>query len=202
MAVSARSTEIKVLMMNPKIRRLPAEEGLWFFVLADMTVFALFFNIFAYYRGLEPDVFRAGQATLSVGIGVANTLILLCSSWFAVLAMRAVHARNAGRARSFFFAAIVCGLAFAALKLFEYSAKVSAGHTPASDNFYMLYFAFTGIHFLHLIVGVGFLAAMIGLARTTDWNDAHRRYFECGTTYWHMVDALWVVLFPIIYLVR
>ena len=188
--------------MSNKSRRLPAEEGLWFFVLADMTVFSLFFNIFIYYKKLEPAVFTAGQATLSVGIGVGNTLILLCSSWFAVLAMRAIETCNAARARLFFLAAILCGLAFAALKIFEYSAKVGAGHTPASDNFYMLYFAFTGIHFLHLIVGVGFLAALISLAKVTDWNDSHRRYFEGGTIYWHMVDALWVILFPLIYLVR
>lgn len=184
------------------VRRLPAEEGIWAFVFADMVVFAIFFNVFAYYHHLEPAVFHAGQNSLAIGLGLINTFILLASSWSMVLALRAVRARARRATIARLLVTLGCGGAFAALKIVEYSAKVAAGHYPVSDNFYMLYFMFTGIHLLHLIVGMVAVGCLAGFARTTDWSEAHVRYFEGGAVYWHMVDLLWVVLFPLIYLVR
>ena len=188
--------------MSARARRLPAEEGLWVFVIADMTVLAIFFNVFAYYRRLEPAIFQAGQATLITFFGLVNTVILLTSSWFMVLALRAVRSRERRKVVTRIAMAVACGMAFSVLKIIEYAGKVAAGHTPLTNDFYMLYFMFTGLHFLHLVIGMIALVALIGLARKTEWNDAHVSYFESGAVYWHMVDLLWAVLFPLIYLIR
>ena len=188
--------------MSAGARRLPAEEGLWAFVIADMTVFAIFFNVFAYYRAREPDIFHSGQTTLDTSLGLANTLILLTSSLFIVLALGAVRQHDRAKVVTRLTIALLCGVTFGALKIVEYSEKVSAGYTPVSNDFYMLYFVFTGIHLLHLTIGAVAVLAIIGLARRTDWNEGHVRYFESVAIYWHMVDLLWVILFSLIYLVR
>lgn len=167
-----------------------------------MTLFAIFFNVFSWYRGLEPEVFRDGQLTLDARFGLANTFILLTSSWFVVLALRAVREHRRYTALRHLAGALLCGLGFVALKIVEYGAKIGAGITLNTNDFYMLYFMFTGIHLLHLILGLGVLVFLMSLSRRTEWSDSHIRFFEGGAVFWHMVDLLWIILFPLIYLVR
>jgi nitric oxide reductase NorE protein len=184
------------------VRRLPAEEGVWAFVIGDMVVFGIFFNVFAYYHRIEPVLFTAGQQSLNAAIGLANTFILLTSSWFVVLALRAVRARRRQAAMRWLGGGVGCGILFILLKLFEYSLKIRVGINVTTNDFYMLYFMFTGIHLLHLMIGSGILVSLILLARRSDWSVEHIRYFESGAIFWHMVDLLWIVLFPLIFLVR
>ena len=189
-------------MAADHLRRLPAEEGVWAFVIADMVVFGIFFNVFAYYHRIEPDLFRNGQQTLNAAIGLANTFVLLTSSWFVVLALRAVRTQRRQAAMRWLGAGTGCGLIFVSLKLFEYSLKIRAGINVTTNDFYMLYFIFTGIHLLHLMIGLGVLVALLLLARQSNWSPEHIGYFESGAIFWHMVDLLWIILFPLIFLVR
>lgn len=182
-------------------RRLPAEEGLWAFIIGDMVLFAIFFNVFLYYARLEPDVFVAGQNALDTEIGLLNTFVLLISSWFVVLGVRAVRAGVASRARHCFISASLLGVTFVVVKIFEYSGKISAGYTPANDMFFMLYYVFTGIHLAHVILGIAFLAVVIRFSDNAANEGKHTSLIEGGAIFWHMVDLLWIVLFPLIYLV-
>jgi len=181
---------------------MPGELGVWLFILGDMMVFALFFCTFMYYRGLDSASFRAGQAQLNRNLGVLNTFLLLTSSWLVALAVQAVRKRQADRAPLLFGAAGVCACGFITVKVFEYSAKLQAGITPASSDFFLYYYVFTGIHLLHVVVGLALLVWLTLRSRHENESLSELSLYESGASYWHMVDLLWVVLFPLIYLMK
>ncbi len=181
---------------------LPGEPGVWVFILGDMFMFALFFVVFAYYRADDLPTFHAGQQTLNQAYGVVNTLLLLSSSWFVVLAVRRARAGASRHLPLLFALAGLCGLAFAVLKLAEYAEKVAAGLTLTRNDFYMYYFVLTGLHFVHVLIGLGVLVFLWHGVRVRPLNARHVNLIECGATYWHMVDALWIVLFPLLYLMK
>lgn len=186
---------------EPSRRHIPGEPGVWVFIFGDMAVFALLFGAYMYERGQDPELFAASQAELAPAFGAVNTLLLLLGSMLVVLAMRALVAGVRGRARALIAGAIGCGLGFSALKVVEYSQKVAVDQTPATDDFFLYYFVLTGIHWLHLVVGLAVLGLMLHLS--ADAERARRRFpiIEGGACYWHLVDLLWIVLFPLLYLV-
>lgn len=179
---------------------IPGEAGLWVFILGDMCMFAMFFGVFVYERAGQEAVFNASRDTLNTTLGAVNTLVLLTSSLAVVLGVRALRAAKADVARRFFAGAFVCGLVFSFDKYLEWSHHVHEGLTPEKNEFYMLFFVFTGIHFLHLLIGMGVLVFLWRLAGRTRGAAADMRALEGGASYWHLVDLLWVVLFPLLYL--
>jgi nitric oxide reductase NorE protein len=183
-------------------KRVPGEEGTWVFIFGDMLIFAVIFITYLHYRGQQVAMFNESQKNLVGGFGVANTLLLLSSSLLVVVGMRAINRRRSDLAPWMFMGAMACGLAFSTLKIVEYGEKLSAGVTPATNDFYMYYFILTGLHFFHLIVGMVILAA-IAWASTRPVN-ASKKYalIEGGACFWHMVDLLWIILFPLLYLVN
>ena len=182
-------------------RRIPGEEGTWIFLLGDMLVFGVFFATFMYERGHAIELFDESRKTLSVGIGLANTLILLTSSLFVVTAIRAIRAAQRRTAMLLLVAGIVCGLAFVGLKAVEYTAKVAEGHTPDQNTFYLYYFILTGIHLVHVLIGILILSLMVTQARRRELSYQRMAMVEGGACFWHLVDLLWIVLFPLLYLV-
>lgn len=183
-------------------RHIPGEAGLWAFIFGDMCVFALFFAVFVFYRGQAPELFAASQATLNSHYGAFNTILLLTSSWFVILAMNAARQSLRKPALLFFLLAFLCGAGFSVVKFLEYGEKIHAGITLTTNDFYMYYYIFTGLHFVHVIIGmVLLLFVMVKVNRTANLND-DMTFFEVGASYWHMVDLLWVILFPLIYLMR
>lgn len=184
-------------------RRVPGEAGIWIFVLGDMAIFALFFAAYMLDRSAAVDLYNASQATLNRMLGAINTLLLLCSSFLVVSGVHALRLNAQGIARNLLTGALVCGLGFGALKVLEYSEKLGQGITPYSNGFYMYYYMLTGIHLLHLTIGIVVLALMIAATRRRAGDAAPgMRFIECGASYWHMVDLLWIVLFPLLYFVR
>jgi nitric oxide reductase NorE protein len=181
---------------------VPGETGIWVLVFGDLTVFALFFCTFTFYRGVAPELFRKAQLALSQPLGVLNTILLLSSSWFVVTAVQAVRAGLSRRARSLLAGALACGAGFAVVKYFEYAATLRQGFTPASNDFFMFYFVLTGIHLLHVVIGLGVLSWMLLRTRRPANATESVSAFECGAIYWHMVDLLWVVLFALLYLMH
>jgi len=186
---------------KPQTPHVPGETGVWVFILGDMTVFAVFFATFIFYRSEDVALFNASQLQLNQNLGALNTLLLLTSSWFVVRGVNACRAGGAQSAPGLFGLALLCGLGFGALKTIEYSEKFQQGITPLTNDFFMYYFVFTGIHMIHVIIGCGLLLSMILHCRKHA-NDANMLLLEGGASFWHMVDLLWIVLFPLIYLVR
>lgn len=179
---------------------IPGEPGLWILVMGDLFVFALLFGTVAYYRLEGPAVFHASQPALNQTLGLVNTVALLTSSLFVVLALDAARAGRAA-ARWWTTAAMALGLLFVALKLIEYGQKSAEGLLPDTNMFFMLYFVLTGMHLVHVLVG---LIALFIMRRTLAQPQTPEglKIAECCAIFWHMVDVLWVILFAIFYLHR
>ncbi|MDB5968354.1 MAG: hypothetical protein JWQ90_804 [Hydrocarboniphaga sp.] len=181
---------------------VPGETGIWVFVLGDMSVFALMFGTFLYYRALDVDLYMRSQATLNQNFGAINTLLLLASSWFVVMGVDAARQRRTRAASTLFASAFVCGIGFAVVKFFEYHEKISAGLTLTTNGFYSYYYMLTGLHFAHVSIGLVLLGFMWAKSRKPLTEAKQIMLLESGATYWHMVDVLWIVLFPLIYLLK
>jgi nitric oxide reductase NorE protein len=182
------------------VRRVPGEPGIWVLIFGDLLVFGLFFVTFAIYHAQDPTQFANSRATLNQSCGLINTVLLLTSSWLVALAMVSLRANGAQFARFYVAMAMLCGLGFVGDKVFEYHEKWIAGIGPTTNDFFMLYFCFTGIHLLHVIIGLGALSYVylrsVGGAKAAE----HIALVEGCTIFWHLVDILWLVLFALFYL--
>lgn len=183
-------------------RHVPGEAGIWVFIFGDLSIFALLFATYLHYRAEDVAMFNASQLTLNQACGLVNTLLLLTSSALVVTGVRAIRARLRTLASWMFIGAFCCGLGFMVVKYFEYSDKISHGLTPATNHFYMYYFAMTGMHLFHLVIGMSVLAFLCFKARATELTERQMSYVEGGACFWHMVDLLWILLFPLLYFVR
>lgn len=195
------------LLAKQRKPHLPGEEGIWVFVIGDMMVFAMFFGIFVFYRAADVELYQQSREQLDISIGLINTILLLTSSWFAVTAVNAYKELEFKQCKNFIGLATLCGLGFVVIKFFEYSAKIEQGYNPNTNEFFMFYYLFTGIHLVHVLVGVAILAYLYLTMRTRidpatgePETNLSEMNLESSATYWHMVDLLWIVLFPLIYL--
>jgi nitric oxide reductase NorE protein len=181
---------------------IPGEAGVWVLILGDMFAFSAFFAVFLLHRAQNVALFSASQATLDRRFGLLNTALLLTSSLFVA---RAVIAARAGArplsARLLMFA-LGCGGGFVVSKAFEWGSKIAAGITLNSNEFYSFYYMFTGIHLLHVLVGMGVLIYLLARSRRGDPGASYVAAMEGGGAFWHMVDLIWVVLFALFYLLR
>ena len=182
-------------------RRIPGEQGTWVFLLGDMLVFGAFFATFMVERSKNPELFDASRKTLHLGVGLTNTLILLLSSLFVVVALGAIRASARSIAGSAVIAAMVCGLAFIGLKVFEYHSALAGGHGAGANHFYLYYFILTGLHLFHVCVGMVVLGFLLTQTRRTELSAIRMAVVEGSACFWHLVDLLWIVLFPLLYLV-
>jgi len=178
---------------------LPGDINMWVMVLGDMVIFAGYFVIFMIYRSMNRQEFLHAQQHLNIAIGVTNTVILLTSSWVVALAVQAVRAGEFEKSTRLVLAGGVGGIAFMVLKGYEWASKIAAGHTN-SETFYSFYYVITGVHLLHVLIGLIVLGVLVRELR----NPAKRRPWmaETGATYWHMVDLLWVIIFALFYVMR
>lgn len=184
----------------PPKNHVPGEVGIWLFVAGDLLVFGVFFVVIALGHVEQPEVFAQSRASLDMWVGVLNTLLLLTASWFVAVGVAKCRSTGERVASHYFSLAILCGVLFAANKIYEWGGKISSGITPATNDFYMLFFIFTGIHLLHVVVGIGVLLLMRSVSRRPDLARGDIRTIESGATFWHLVDLLWIVLFALFYL--
>ncbi|HEY3657353.1 MAG TPA: cytochrome c oxidase subunit 3 family protein [Steroidobacteraceae bacterium] len=181
---------------------LPGEFGIWLFVIGDMSVFGLLFGTYMFYRADSPDLYAQSQLALNKNFGALNTLLLLCSSWLVAMAVQHAKAGRGAFVPVGVAGAFCCGAGFAIIKIIEYWQKFAAGITPSTNDFYMFYFVLTGVHFLHLLFGMGVLAYMWLRFRICEWTPGDQSTLESGASFWHLIDLLWIVLFPLLYLLR
>jgi nitric oxide reductase NorE protein len=182
---------------------VPGEPGIWILLFGDLSVFAVLFAVFLHHRGAQPELFAASQDHLNRAFGATNTLILLSSSLLLVYANRAIRSETLRPMAPWFtLGTVTLGACFVVIKVFEYSEKLSAGLTPSTNEFFTYYFVLTGLHLGHLIIGLGVLTVLLTLARKAAPSETHLKFFEGGACFWHMVDLLWIVIFPLVFLVR
>lgn len=180
-------------------RRLPGNGAIWLFVLGDLFIFLAYFVIFMVYRHGNPTGFLDAQRHLDLLSGMANTLVLLTSSYFVALAVTAMRHGRVRRASRLVVSAASCGLLFVAVKSYEWVRLTHDGYTFTHDNFFMFFFAFTGVHLFHVLLGLVVLAVV---RRELHQPHVREHVVEAGAVYWHLVDLLWVVLFALLYVMR
>ena len=185
-----------------KPRRLPGVDGVWVFIGADSVIFAILFLSFMQERLKNPDVFEASRHTLNMHLGGIDTLILLTSSWSVALAVQAMKRDLVDREPLLLLGGAVTGLMFMVSKAIEYFQKFAHGITPGTNPFFMWYFTLTGIHLIHVLVGTTMLTYLWVRSRRGTYDHLHKTVPESVASYWHLVDLLWVVLFPLLYLMR
>jgi len=167
---------------------------MWVLIWSELLVFGAALCGFAVARVLDPQTFDASQAHLDRFLGALNTMVLLTSGFFAALAVRARSDGGITSSRGWMVASILVGSIFLYIKVVEYGDKLDAGFDIETNTFFTLYYLITGFHFMHVIMG------LIVLAIVT-WKNSLEN-LETGAAFWHMVDLIWVLIFPLIYLMR
>lgn len=187
--------------VEDRAREVPGEIGIWMLIGGDLLVFTLFFVLIVTGNIEQPQVFAAARSSLDIGLGVVNTLLLLTGSYCVALAVEYARRAREMPARRLLVLAILSGLGFIGNKIIEWSHKIGAGITPETNDFYMLFFVFTGIHLIHVVLGTIFLTVMLRACRRQPAGPTRDRMIEIGGLFWHLVDLLWIILFALLYLI-
>jgi len=186
--------------------------GMWLFIFTELLLFGGLFIIYSVYRYLNPDAFHLAAEELNRFIGTANTVILLVSSMTIAMSTTALQQNRKGLTLLLCSITLLLGLVFLINKYFEWGVKFSHGIWPGSQYmldtmsqgeilFFGLYFIMTGLHALHIIVGMVVISiAMLRIVRGTVHADRAAMLENAGL-YWHLVDIIWIFLFPLFYLI-
>lgn len=182
--------------------RLSGDLFIWYVIALEMATFCVLFGAFAFTRVRHLELFTASQRQLDLGAGALNTALLLTASWAVARAVQATRAQARGAALGWLGAGWAFGAGFVAFKLLEYADKAAQGIGLSTNLFFDFYFILTGFHLLHVLAGLLALALTgIGLARQRGGAlDSHA--LETAGAFWHLVDLLWLVLFPLVYVMR
>lgn len=183
-------------------RLLPGDLAIWFFIFAELLVFGIFFMVYSIVRIQNVALFNEYQDTLNRSIGAVNTVLLITASYFVVRAVQAIQSGNVISCVHWLYASMGTGAGFLVLKGSEFYGKFSAGIGLETNTFYFFYLSLTFFHFLHVILGMIILAAVAIKAKAGKYSAAEHTGVETGASYWHMVDLVWIVLFPLVYIIR
>jgi cytochrome c oxidase subunit III len=185
--------------------------GMWLFIFTEILLFGGLFLVYAVYRFKNPVAFHLAAEELSVKIGTINTVILLVSSMTIAMSISATQLGQKKRSAILISITLLLALSFLVNKYFEWSGKFGHGIYPGSEKlaelgngevlFFGLYFAMTGLHALHILVGMIVLSVMLGKVIKSGIHADSYVQLENGALYWHLVDLIWIFLFPLFYLI-
>jgi len=180
----------------------PGDLAIWIFILAEMLVFGVLFVVYAFSRSHQVELFNASQLTLSRPAGAFNTLVLITSSYCVVRAVSAIKRDLPAVCVRWLTGTVLLGGAFVAIKLWEFREKYAVGITLDTNAFYTFYFTLTFFHFMHVLMGMVILGFVIAKTRRGGYSSHDHIGVETGASFWHMVDLLWLILFPLVYVIR
>jgi len=183
-------------------KNLPGDFAIWIFIFAELLVFGIFFIAYAFARSYNVELFNTSQATLIQEFGAINTIVLITSSYFVVQAVAAIKNNKDQICVNWLGAALFMGAIFLFVKIIEFHEKISAGISMSTNLFYMFYLSLTFFHFMHVILGMIILAAILLKARQGGYSATNHTGVETGASYWHMVDLIWIILFPLVYIIH
>ena len=180
----------------------PGDLAIWIFILAELAVFAIFFAAYAFARMNNVELFDQFQQHLNRDAALINTLALITSSYFVVRAVAAIREDDSRLCVRWLLAALGMGALFLVVKSAEYGHHFSAGINLSTNTFYMFYLSLTFFHSMHVIMGMVILAAVALKARRGGYSARDHTGVETGASYWHMVDLVWLILFPLVYVMH
>ena len=188
-----------------------AKLGMWLFILSELLLFGGMFILYSAYRYKNPVDFHHASMELEVVLGTLNTIILLTSSLTVAASIAAIQRGQRKLSMVLLMATLALGLLFLVNKGFEWGTKIEHGIYPNSPTllartkgevlFFGLYYVMTGLHGLHVLVGVGVLSLMLILIAKDEINPMHFTPLENSGLYWHLVDIIWIFLYPLFYLI-
>lgn len=197
--------------MEHRVDKTGVKIGMWIFLYSEILLFGGLFVLYAVYFHAFPDDFARGGKELNRIFGTANTLVLLISSFTVAASITAIQRQKKGQAIGFLVFSILCGLVFLINKYFEWGAKFHHDLYPNSDLlldsdpgfniFFGLYYTITGLHGLHVIIGMVLLSISLVLVIREKVTDQRYAMLENSGLYWHLVDLIWIYVFPLFYLV-
>jgi cytochrome c oxidase subunit 3 len=188
--------------------------GMWAFLVQEVMFFGGLFGAYTVYRALYPEAFAEASQHLDYVLGALNTGVLICSSMTMALAVRAAQLGRQRGVIGFMVATIALGSVFLGVKVHEYAEKFhhhlvpgydfhfEGPHAGPAQIFYGLYFAMTGMHAIHMIIGIGLMIWLIGKTARGRFSAEYYTPIELFGLYWHFVDIVWIYLFPLLYLIR
>lgn len=186
--------------------------GMWLFLFTELLLFGGLFIVYLVYRGLNPEAFLVASYELNVVMGSVNTVVLLTSSLSIAAAISALQKGKKGLAVNLMLITIGFALVFMVIKFFEWNTKIHHGLFPGMEAynalphgeslFFFLYFFMTGLHALHVIIGAVFIAVIISKVATDKISPERYGLLENSGLYWHLVDVIWIYLFPLFYLIH
>lgn len=200
-------------------QREAASLGMWLFLVTEIMFFGGFFLAYVIYRWQQPLAFAAGSHELDINLGAFNTAVLIGSSLTMAFAVRAAQQGKRNGIILFLILTILLGGIFLGVKVVEYSAKFEHHLVPGENfhfvghdkyagvdarrvqQFFSLYFAMTGTHALHMIIGIGIMFFMLYRAKKGAYTADNHNFVEGFGLYWHFVDIVWIFLFPLLYLI-
>jgi cytochrome c oxidase subunit 3 len=186
--------------------------GMWLFLVTEVMFFGGMFLIYLIYRVLYPEAWILGSNHLNVAMGALNTGVLICSSLTMALAVRAAQTSDRGAQIRNLILTMLFGSVFLIVKYFEYAEKFEHHLVPganfdmtlpqanAQQLFFSIYFMMTGIHAIHMIVGIGLMLIILAMAWRGRFSAEYYTPVEMSGLYWHFVDIVWIFLFPLLYL--
>lgn len=187
--------------------------GMWVFLVTEVLFFGGLFVAYSVYRGWYPEAFAAASQSLGLTLGAVNTVVLITSSLTMALAVHSAQMGDRRKLMLFLAATMVLGAVFLGIKAVEYADKFEHHHVPGpsfhfepealareTQIFFSLYFVMTGLHALHMIIGLGIMMWMLWWARTGLISPEYASPIEISGLYWHFVDIVWIFLFPLLYL--
>jgi cytochrome c oxidase subunit 3 len=188
--------------------------GMWVFLVTEIMFFGGLFMAYIVYRWQSPEGFQEASHHLNVTWGAVNTIVLIVSSLTMALAVRAAQTSASARTQvGWILLTMLLGAAFLGVKVIEYTDKFTHHLVPGPDfqwkgkfpaaaqQFYSLYFAMTGLHALHMIIGLGIMTVIAIMAWKRQFNETYFTPVEVSGLYWHFVDIVWIFLFPLLYLI-
>ncbi len=181
---------------------LPGDLIIWMFIFAELMVFGLFFISYIVTRSNNVELFNQYQLTLDSRLGLLNTIVLLTSSFFVVKSVNAARRDDKNKTVLWLFASVLTGLVFVVVKSYEFTYMYSQGVNLSTNTFYMFYLSMTFFHYMHVILGLIILGVVLLKAKRGGYSSNDLMGLETGASYWHMVDLVWIVLFPLVYLIR
>jgi cytochrome c oxidase subunit III len=187
--------------------------GMWLFLGTEVLLFAGLFLGYTVYRYFYHPAFHAASRELSLLLGGTNTVVLITSSFFVALGYHAIKENKRRECVMWLAITILCAAIFLVIKYFEYAHKFHEGQlpgryytfegikSPGANIFYAVYFLATGLHAFHVIVGASILAWLMRRVQKGKYSSEHYVPVELGALYWHLVDLVWIFLFPLLYLI-
>lgn len=187
--------------MDPYTEYSSSKLGMWLFLGTEILLFGGLFAAYAIFRAKYPEMFAEQHEELNKQMGAINTCILIFSSLTMAMGVTAIKRGKQKLTAILLLITIICGLGFGVVKYFEYSAKFAHHIYPDTSIFFSLYFMMTGLHMLHVFIGLLILATMFVLTLKGKFTSEYNTPIEVGGLYWHLVDLIWIYLFPLLYLI-